>query len=346
MSERQLKGVMIGAGFFGEFQAEGWGRIPAVHLAAVADSVPGRAEAFAARHGIARSYTDAREMLAAEKPDFADIVTRPDSHVELTRIAAQCCPAVICQKPMASTWNECRQMVEDCARAGARLLIHENWRWQPWYREIKRLLEAGRLGRVFQVGFRMRTGDGRGPEPYQIQPYFRAMERLLLYETVVHFLDTFRFLAGEMSTVFCQTQRINPVIRGEDCALVQVSFARGAKGLIDANRISGAFPPEIAFGELRIEGERAMARVAPDGNIFVTEYGQPEAVHSFTLSNQALSKQGYRGDSVKALQEHCAECLLTGAQAESEGADYLRTAEAVYACYRSAETGQPVGLAK
>ena len=43
----------------------------------------------------------------------------------------------------------------------------------------------------------MRTGDGRGPEPYQPQPYFRDMERLLVYETAVHFLDTFRFLGGE-----------------------------------------------------------------------------------------------------------------------------------------------------
>jgi predicted dehydrogenase len=42
------------------------------------------------------------------------------------------------------------------------------------------------------------------------------MPRLLLYETGVHFLDTFRFLGGEMESVFCQTDRINPTIQGED----------------------------------------------------------------------------------------------------------------------------------
>jgi predicted dehydrogenase len=133
-------------------------------------------------------------------------------------------------------------MVEGCARRGVRLLIHENWRWQPWYREAKHLISQDRLGRVFHFGFRMRTGDGRGPTPYLQQPYFRDMPRLLLYETAVHFLDTFRFLGGELKSIFCQTSRINPAIQGEDYALVQASFASGAKGMIDANRISGACP--------------------------------------------------------------------------------------------------------
>ena len=120
-------------------------------------------------------------------------------------------------------------MVESCASRGVRLLIHENWRWQPWYREAKRLISEERLGRVFHLGFRMRTGDGRGPAPYTHQPYFRQMPRLLLYETGVHFLDTFRFLGGEMESVFCQTDRINPAIQGEDCALLFVSFVNDAK---------------------------------------------------------------------------------------------------------------------
>ena len=121
-------------------------------------------------------------------------------------------------------------MVEGCARRGVRLLIHENWRWQPWYREAKCLMSQDRLGRVFHFGFRMRTGDGRGATPYLQQPYFRDMPRLLLYETAVHFLDTFRFLGGELESIFCQTNRINPAIQGEDYALVQVSFVERREG--------------------------------------------------------------------------------------------------------------------
>jgi predicted dehydrogenase len=340
MPKTSLKGVMIGAGFFARFQADGWKRIGGVDLAAVADPLPGRAEELATKYGIARSYTDASEMLEAEKPDFADIVTRPDTHRELTELAARHASAVICQKPMAPSVEECEAMVRYCGERGVRLLIHENWRWQPWYREARRLIADGALGRVFHLGFRMRTGDGRGPEPYQVQPYFRRMERLLVYETAVHFLDTFRFLGGDLQSVFCQTDRINPVICGEDYALIQVSFRSGAKGLIDANRISGSSPPEVAFGELRIEGEEGAIRIAADGNLYFSEYGKPEALHQPTWLGP-----GYKGDSVKALQDHVVECLRSGKPAESEGATYLDTVKAVEACYRSARTGVPVSLA-
>ena len=188
MNRNQLKGVIIGAGFFAQFQAEAWRRVPGVTLAAVVDPQRERAQQFAAQWGIPNMYTDATTMLAAERPDFVDIITRPDTHLELTRLAAQSGAHVICQKPMAPTWEECLQMIEVCQQAGVRLLMHENWRWQPWYREVKRLLEQERLGRLFHLGFHLRLGDGRGADAYAAQPYFREMPQLLIYETAVHFL--------------------------------------------------------------------------------------------------------------------------------------------------------------
>jgi predicted dehydrogenase len=223
-------------------------------------------------------------------------------------------------------------MVRQCEMAGVRLLIHENWRWQPWYRELSRLLNDGCLGEPFHYGFRMRTGDGRGAEPYPVQPYFREMERFLLQETAVHFLDTFRYLGGEVAAVFCRTTRVNPVIRGEDCAMIQLEFTGGAGGVIDANRISGPNPPPIAFGELVVEGELGTARVSPDGRLWLTSHPGEEREHRFPTTDL-----GYKGDSVRAVQEHFLNCLRTGNAAESEGREYLKTVALVEACYRSAE---------
>src|SRR5437764_14433738 len=107
---------MIGAGFFARFQAEAWKRIPGVDLVAIADPVPGRAAAFAREFGIARSYTDALSLFGAETADFADIVTRPESHRQLTELASEHCGAVICQKPMAPSRAECQAMAEGCGR--------------------------------------------------------------------------------------------------------------------------------------------------------------------------------------------------------------------------------------
>ena len=329
----ELAGALIGAGYFAQFHADGWNRAGGVRLQAVADPDAERREEFAARWGIAAQYASAAEMLERERPDFVDIATRPDSHVELTRLAAGHGVHVVCQKPMAPTLEECREMVAVCRQAGVRLIVHENWRWQPWYREIRRLCDAGLLGSVFHLGLRMRSGDGRGPEPYTVQPYFREMPRLLIYETLVHFLDTFRYLAGDISSVMCETARLNPAIRGEDYAVIQVRFASGARGLIDANRISGDVPPPIAFGEFHVEGSRAALDMTPDGDLWLTEYGSAAMPCAYDKPSS-----GYKGDSVYALQQHFADCLRSGHPAESEGEDYLKTVAAVEACYRSAES--------
>ncbi len=95
----------------------------------------------------------------------------------------------------------------------------------------------------------------------------------------------------------------------------------------------------MAFGELRLEGERAAARMSADGNLWVTDYGHAEAPHAFHKP-----ETGYKGDSVLAMQHHFIECLASGKPAESEAETYLRTVTAVEACYRSAAAGQPERL--
>jgi predicted dehydrogenase len=333
------RGTLIGAGYFAQFHADAWRRVAGAQLAAVADPAPGKAQALALRFGIPRAYESVSAMLEAEQPQVVDIVTRPESHVELVRAAAGRGAHVICQKPMASTRDECVAMCEACERAGVRLLIHENWRWQPWYRELKRRLDDRQCGTVRQVSFFWRTGDGQGPEPYPAQPYFRQMPRLLVYESLVHLLDTFRYLAGEIRSVACQVRRLNPVIAGEDQAHIRVEFAAGPTGLIDANRLTGPVPADVAMGEMWVEGDVASLRVSSDGRLWLRRPGGPESPLDFVPP-----AAGYKGDSVYATLMHLIESLSTGQPSESDGRDYLRTVELVEACYRSHETGAIVRL--
>jgi len=330
---KQLKGILIGAGYFAQFHAEAWKRIPSAHITAVADHLPGKARAFADKFGLASAYASVNEALEKENPDFVDIATRPETHLELVARVAARGMHVICQKPMAPTMPDCLAMCAVCERAGVRLFLHENWRWQPWYREAKRLLNEGVLGKPFQISFCWRTGDGHGPEPYPTQPYFRQMRRLLVYETLVHILDTFRYLFGEMVSVYCQNRRINPLIAGEDQSLIQITFRDGSLGVIDANRITGPVPAPVAMGTMNIDGTRASMQMSGDGRLWLTEHGQPQRPLPFEPPIV-----GYKGDSVRATQAHLLECLQTGQSSESDGRDYLKTVALVEACYRSAET--------
>ena len=98
MPSAPLKVVTIGAGFFAQFHHAAWQADPRVHLAATCDTDGEKAQAFAARYGAPRAYTDAADMLAAEEPDLVDIITPPATHLELIRLAAARGIAVICQK--------------------------------------------------------------------------------------------------------------------------------------------------------------------------------------------------------------------------------------------------------
>jgi hypothetical protein len=64
------------------------------------------------------------------------------------------------------------------------------------------LIDSGFFGRVHGISFRLRPGDGQGPQAYlDRQPYFQQMPQFLVRETAVHFIDTFRFLLGEVRAV-------------------------------------------------------------------------------------------------------------------------------------------------
>jgi predicted dehydrogenase len=338
----QLRGVAVGAGYFSQYHYEAWSRIPEVALAAVCDLNAERAMQAATVCG-ARTYTDFREMLDAERPDFLDVITPPAAHLEICRAAAERSVPIICQKPLAPTFDEARQIVELARAGGVRLMVHENFRFQPWHREIKRLLDGGVLGgRLHSLTFRSRPGDGWGPDAYlNRQPYFRTMPRLLVHETGIHFIDTFRYLAGEVGRVYCLLRKLNPVIAGEDCGLLIFEFDSGAVGVWDANRWgeSTCDDPRYTFGEFLVEGDGGSLRLAMDGSLFVKPLGRPVQRHDYRHE-----RRGFGGDCVHATQRHFVERLLDGGPFETAGEAYLRNLVIEEALYESSRRRLPVDV--
>jgi D-apiose dehydrogenase len=335
-----LRGIAIGAGYFSHYQYEAWSRIPEVQLLAVVNRTEDRAREIAAKFGLPRAAALANlpALLDELRPDFIDVITPPESHLELVRLAAARSIAVICQKPLAPTWTEAVAVVAAARSAGIRFLVHENWRWQPWYREIRRQLDAGALGRLHSIAVRMRMGDGWQPDAYLArQPFFRTYPRLLIHETGVHFLDTFRFLGGEIDSVYARLQKRNPEIAGEDAGQVMCTFASGATAVLDASRYNEAetADPRYTFGTVRVDGSVGHLELDTEGNLTLKPLGSPPRRLEYRHE-----RRGFAGDCVYALQRHFVDCLLSGAAFESTGEDYLRSVALAEACYRSARTGE------
>lgn len=341
MSEtRRLRGVGIGAGYFAPFQYEAWTRIPEVEIVAIYNRTEERARALMGQYGIPRLYADWKEMLEVERPDFVDIITPPETHEEMCAFAAARGIHIICQKPLASSLEVSQRIVENSA--GVRFMVHENFRWQPWYRAVKAVQARGDIGEFTHVNFLMRMGDGWGDDAYLArQPFFREYPRLLIYETGVHFIDTFRFLLGEVASVMAQTRRLNPAIRGEDAGQLLLKFENGATAIWDANRYneSEAESPRFTFGELRVDGTGGHLTMDATSAIRVKRLGEPAVELEY-----ARERKNFAADCVYFLQRHFVDCMLSGREFESSGADYLKNVRIVEAAYESARTGEVVRL--
>jgi predicted dehydrogenase len=337
---RRLRGVGIGAGYFAPFQYEAWTRIPEVEIVALYNRTGERARPLMAQYGVARYYDDWRMMLDRERPDFVDIITPPETHEEMCAFAAARGIHIVCQKPLAPTYDTSRRIVENAANAGVRFMVHENFRWQPWYRAIKDVQARGEIGEFTHVHFLMRMGDGWGADAYLArQPFFREYPRLLIYETGVHFIDTFRFLLGEVSSVVAETKRLNPAIRGEDAGQLLLKFQNGATAFWDANRYneSEAETPRFTFGELRIDGTAGHLTMDATSAIRVKRLGAAASELDYVRE-----RKNFAGDCVYFLQRHFVDCMLSGQEFETNGIDYLKNIRIVEAAYQSAQTGNTV----
>lgn len=335
-----LKGVGIGAGYFSPFQYEAWQRIPETRITAICNTKIEKAKPLMKKYKISHHYTDWREMIEKERPDFVDIITPPETHLEMCRFAADRGIHIVCQKPLAPTFEEAVELVNYVQGKNIRFMVHENWRFQPWYREIKKLVSRGAIGRMHTMNFRKRMGDGWGDEAYlSRQPYFRDYPRLIVYENGIHFIDTFRYLAGEIKSVYAKLRKMNPVISGEDWAMVMFEFESDVIGFWDASRYNEPnYPnPRYTFGEFLVEGHEGSIRLYSDGRLTVQNLGKKETDHHYIHKMVQFS-----GDCVYQTQKHFVDCLMSGDEFESNGQNYLRSLKVQEAVYLSADSGLPI----
>lgn len=339
-----LRVATAGTGYFSRFHYEAWTRIEGASLIALYNRDSDHRQRAAAEWSVPAAYADFGEMLATEQPDLVDIITPPVTHLDFIRAAAPRGIPMICQKPFCRDLDEAQEAVRIAEAAGVLLVVHENFRFQPWYGEARRLLDTGALGDPYQVTFRLRPGDGQGPKAYlDRQPYFQTMERFLVHETAIHLIDVFRYLMGEATAVFAQLRRLNPVIAGEDAGIIHLDFASGARGLFDGNRLAdhAAQNPRLTMGEMLLEGSAATLRLDGDGRLWQRRHGEAgEAQVDYDWSTV-----GFGGDCVYRLQRHVVDHLTSGAPVMNTAREYLTNIRIEQAVYESDAAGRVVPLA-
>ena len=328
--------AVVGAGYFGQFHYDAWSRMEGCHLVGLVTRSGQGANETAEKYDVAKTYTDLAEMVADARPDLVDITSPPETHLDTIGTLAPNVPWLICQKPFCRDLDEAREAVALAESHRARVVIHENFRFQPWFRQVKSLIDKGEIGEPYQVSFRLRPGDGQGPEAYLArQPYFQKMPRLLIHETGVHFIDTFRYLMGEVTALSASLRRLNPVIAGEDAGVIQFEFSNGTRGLFDGNRLAShaAKNRRLTMGEMEIDGSGGSIRLDGDAVIWLRAHEQNDWVqHAYDWNDHLFG-----GDCVYLTNKAALEAFRADQPAETEAKAYLRNVELVEAVYRSHE---------
>ena len=370
----KLRGAVIGCGWFSLNHLHAWNAIDDVDIVALCD--PDADRLAGARHVCVNvapdaSFDDAAQLVACAPEigiDFVDIVTTAEHHLPLVELAAGAGLATICQKPMAPTMPEAEAMVRACDRAAVPLMIHENWRWQSGMRALRDLLASGRLGKPFfcQVSFRTPY------DVYRDQPYLAEGERFIIEDLGVHLLDCARCFMGEVTSLRCQTQRVNPAIAGEDVATIVMEHESGGSSVVDCSYATAHTPDPFPRTWIQLEGDKATARLALDFTLTIFDRGtsvggvaEPEVIEVPPVQHPWSAAPGEAiQDSVVNIQQHWVQCLrgdnndrsrersgthFDGRYAhvvepETSGRDNLRTLALVEAAYLSAANGSVVQL--
>jgi predicted dehydrogenase len=339
----KLRVATVGTGYFSRFQYSAWSRMPEVTLCGVCNRTLSTAEELAQQYSIENVYTDFEKMLDDAKPDLVDIITPPVTHMAYVNAAIDRGIPVICQKPFTPSFAEASELVAKIEAQKAKVIIHENFRFQPWYQKIKTLLDENLLGELYEIKFALRPGDGQGPDAYMDrQPYFQEMERLLVHETAVHLIDVFRYLFGEVKNIYADLRRVNPVIKGEDAGLIIFGFENSTRGVFDGNRLSDhkAENRRLTMGELTIEGEKGVLSLDGDAGIFWRAHGQNDQKPIF----YEWTNKDFGGDCVYNLQRHVVDHLLFATPLMNTAKEYLANIKIAEASYISSESAARVDI--
>ncbi len=237
-----LKAAVIGVGAMGRNHARVYNELANVELVAVVDADQGTANEIARLYGRAAAFTDYREMIERVGPDVVSVVVPTQVHfpVTLDVLAAGC--HVLVEKPISATLDEGRQMIERADALHKVLAVGHIERYNPAVVELKRRLDAGELGRIFQVHARR-----LGPFPSRVRDVG------VIVDLAPHDLDIMRYITGkEACRLYAETQQEIHTAH-EDLFSGLVRFEDDVLGVLNINWLT---PTKIR--EITVTGQRGM----------------------------------------------------------------------------------------
>jgi len=337
--DKKFKFAVISTGWWAGFQIPAWFEVGGVDLVALYNRTVPKAEKYAHQYNVPHVYGNLEELFQREKLDFVDIISGNDVHEEMVLLAAKYKVPVICQKPIAPTWEACLNMRRACKEAGIPYMIHENLRWQAPIREVKKLIQEGKIGKPYRGNVNL---IGYSAMEYIEQPFLKELPQLSLMDIGSHVLDTARFFFGEASSIYCQHLRSRDDIKGEDVATIVMKMGDVICTVETSNatRTSHNHYPEVL---VFIEGTKGSLELSTD---FYLKINTDEGSLVYRVDPPMYSwirhDQPHWHASIAQCNADCLKEIKTGQPAETTADDNMKTMNLVFKAYESAKLNQVI----
>ena len=328
-------GILSFAHHHGEAYISSLRNMDGVELLGVADDDPARGEKVAGQND-ARLFPSYESLLEA-KPDGVIICTENNRHRALVEMAAARGVHVLCEKPIATTREDARTIVDVCEKAGVLLMTAFPMRFSPPLLEIKARLDNGDFGDIYCF-----NATNQGELPTKYRAWFADPELAgggAIMDHTVHLVDTMRwFTDSELETMYARSNKIfhGDEVQVETGALEMLTFENGVFATIDASWSRPQYWP--TWGGLTFE------MVTQRGAVVVDAFRQNLNVyrHDWQRSNWAY----WGSDMNHAMLREFASAIRENRPPIVTGVDGLRAVEAAIAAYESDRTGQTVQVKK
>ena len=309
-------------------------------LTALVSGTPDKAREVAAQHGIPASSIYSYETYDTIKNnpnvDINYIILPNSLHAEYTVRGARAGKHILCEKPMATSSAECRQMIDACAQANKKLMIAYRIQYEPNNHYMRQLVQSQQYGPVKII--EAVNGQNQG-DPNQWRQKIALAGGGALPDVGLYCLNTTRFLTGEEPTEVIATTYSTPgdprFAEVEESVLWQMTFPSGIQS---NNTTSYGFHEDRRY---RVHAERGWFGLDP---AFSYHGLQPEL--SYATGKIEHRERPSIGDKNQfALEmDHMAECVMQGKTPYTPGEEGLQDQRIMEAIYQSAKTGKPVKL--
>jgi predicted dehydrogenase len=297
--------------------------------------VTGKATEFCTRCGL--DVLSFEETLRRKDIDGVVLATPHSTHGEQIVAAAKAGKHVFVEKPLGIDHQDAGRAVKACKDAGVVLMVGYNWRFQPALREIKRMLEDGRLGKLCHI-----EGNFCGPSAYRAQGHWRHdVEHEApaggMTGRGVHVVDAMLYLAGHIDSVSAQSERLVQDFGMDDTTSMLFRFKGGATGYL------GTFVATAETWRMQVFGARGWVEVGgiehlPAWEMRVGRLNEndlwkktpPEVVKFPPVSTE------------RAELEHFAESALARRPVAIPGGDEVHNVAVLEAIVASSKSGQRV----